>query len=263
MKVNESSVVTARSYIEYLVDKKNLDLNSVPRIAVIVYSNKIAEYFESRYVYSSINIGTRLESTLKLYRGKNNNYTFCILNGSIGAPMAAINTEELAAMGVKNIIAAGPAGYPIKRNIDNKELDNLSVFNVCCAHSYEGTTSHYYKNKNYYQPCSKLSYEILRAAHALNMRLKEGVTATTDAIYRETPSFVSKIVDQGCNLVDMECSAIFGVAQFRNISAAAILYHTDVVSTEDDRWHVNDDQFIQETEISVAKIIEKFINEQN
>lgn len=262
MKNEETSIVSPRDYVKYIVDKEGIDVTAIPNIAVISYSRNISDYFKSKYTYNAINIGSSINSVLHLYHGKNGTYSFCMLNGSIGSPIAAINTEELVEMGVKNIIVAGSAGCPVKSNSDGNALNSASVFNVSHAYSYEGTTSHYYKNKDAFQPCSTLSDSIFEAAHALNIAIKEGITATTDAIYRETPSFIENVIDKGANLIDMECAAIFGVAAYKGISAAAMLYHTDIISTENS-WHINDNQTVRALEMATAKIIERLVHEKN
>lgn len=260
MKIEEVSIVSPRDYVKYIVTKENIDLTSIPSTAIISYSNKISEYFRSRYTHTTINIGSSMNSILNLYHDKDGNPGFCILNGAVGSPIAAINTEELAEMGIKNILIVGSAGCPVKTNPRDSDLSSTSVFNVSHAYSYEGTTSHYYKNKARFGSCSILFNKIYKAAQALNISVKEGITATTDAIYRETPSFIEDVIYKGANLIDMECSAIFGVAEYKGISAAAILYYTDIISAENS-WHINDDQVIRTLETSTARIIEKLVYE--
>ena len=50
---------------------------------------------------------------------------------------------------------------------------------------------------------------------------------TTDAIYRETPEKVEFFRKKGAFTVEMECSALFAAAHFRNVEIAALLVVSD------------------------------------
>ena len=57
-------------------------------------------------------------------------------------------------------------------------------------------------------------------------------TWTTDAPYRETKSTIDK--RKGCITVEMECSALTAVSEFRKVKFAQYLYGADDVSS--DKW---------------------------
>jgi uridine phosphorylase len=259
--IKEDSLTNAKDYVNYICNKNDIDLKSIPRVAVISYSRNITERLSRKYAYGAVNIGSRVDSILNLCSSEGGKNKFCILNGSIGSPIAAINAEELIAMGVQSILAVGPAGSPIERIQNGVSLNGATIFNVSRAHSCGGTTTHYFKHKNYFHPCKNVFKRISCISNNMGVVLKQGATATTDAIYRETPSFIKNIIGCGCNLIDMECAALFAVAEYRAISSGAILYTTDLVSAENG-WHIyTEDHVIQELEETVSKIIEKFVNE--
>ena len=54
---------------------------------------------------------------------------------------------------------------------------------------------------------------------------------TTDAVYRETPEKVGNFQQQGILAVEMEVSALFSVAQFRQVELGAILVVSDELSS--------------------------------
>lgn len=68
-------------------------------------------------------------------------------------------------------------------------------------------------------------------------------TWTTDGFYRETAEMVEYRKADGCKAVDMECSALAAVAEFRNKAFGQLLYSGDFVSGSreyDDReWYNN------------------------
>ncbi|MEN8258972.1 MAG: hypothetical protein ABFS09_14020, partial [Thermodesulfobacteriota bacterium] len=56
---------------------------------------------------------------------------------------------------------------------------------------------------------------------------QQGPIWTTDAPYRELPSKIKQLIEQGIMAVDMEFSALCTVAAFRNIEFAAIMLVSD------------------------------------
>ena len=62
---------------------------------------------------------------------------------------------------------------------------------------------------------------------------RKGKTWTTDAIFRETKSKLEKRKKQGAIVVDMECSAVNVLCQFRNKKFAQIFYGSDNLGGEE------------------------------
>ena len=60
-----------------------------------------------------------------------------------------------------------------------------------------------------------------------------GKTWTTDGIYRETRGKVARRSQEGCIAVDMECSALMAVADFRGVVFGQYLAAGDDVSGEE------------------------------
>jgi purine-nucleoside phosphorylase len=59
---------------------------------------------------------------------------------------------------------------------------------------------------------------------------------TTDAIYRETPQKVAWFRDKGARAVEMECSALFAAAEYRQVKITALLVVSDSVAAESGDW---------------------------
>lgn len=63
-----------------------------------------------------------------------------------------------------------------------------------------------------------------------NIPYIKGKTWTTDAIFRETQDKIDLRVSEGCLTVEMECSALLAVAQFRNVELGQLIYGGDDLS---------------------------------
>lgn len=142
----------------------------------------------------------------------------------IGAPLAAGLFEEVIAHGFSKFVACGGAG------VLQKEIQVGKIIIPCSAVRDEGTSYHYVEP----------SREITIPKENVDCLAKElqkqqveyiiGKTWTTDAFYRETQQKIETRRKEGCITVEMECSALAAVAQFRNVQFAQYLYGGDDVS---------------------------------
>lgn len=149
-----------------------------------------------------------------------------IARSTIGAPAAAALAEELFSVGVENIVAFGFCGTLI--NIKS----HIVIPDIALRD--EGTSKSYTSDKS----------DIITIDNAL--KLKEffdsvgaestvGGVWTTDAFYRETQTAVDCAVERGCIVVDMECSALQAVCNYRNMQLYAFFLTAD--SLEDAEWN--------------------------
>ena len=69
----------------------------------------------------------------------------------------------------------------------------------------------------------------------LNVGYLKGKTWTTDAMYRETMGNRDKRVTEGCIAVDMECSALQAVCNFRGMELYQFFYGAD--SLNGSKWN--------------------------
>jgi len=142
-------------------------------------------------------------------------------NFGIGAPAAAVMLEELIAWGVKSFVSLGFAGGLVK----GLHPGNL----VLCTEALrdEGLSYHYAPEGERALPDPALSAALGSAFTSRGARYREGPTWTTDAIYRETWLEVNKRVEQGAITVEMEASALFTVARYRNVPIASCFTISD------------------------------------
>ncbi|MFO8057357.1 MAG: nucleoside phosphorylase [bacterium] len=146
----------------------------------------------------------------------------------MGAPASVYVLERLIANGARNIIMLGLGGSlsPEVKIGDMVVADSALI--------EEGTSPHYNAK-------AKVSYPSEQALLALRKALDDsgrsyhlGPAWTTDAVFRETKTKVKNYGEEGYLAVEMECSALFTVAEYRNVHLGAML----VVSDElyDLRW---------------------------
>lgn len=154
--------------------------------------------------------------------------TITVVHPGVGAPLAACFMEETAALGVRTFVAVGGAGAL------RHELDLGHAMIVTSALRDEGTSFHYAPPGRVLD-AQPLGVRVLREAFATHaIPFLTGRVWTTDGLFRETRSRVERRVAEGCQLVDMEASALIAVAKYRNLRFAQILYAGDQLAG--DEW---------------------------
>ena len=161
-----------------------------------------------------------------VYRMMIDDKPIALLHPGVGAPLACSFLEETIALGGRKFIACGGAGVL---------ASDIPVGGIIIPESAvrdEGTSYHYL-------PPSR---EVKGNQHAINV-LKTvladhniphhvGKTWTTDVMYRETRKKVNARKAEGCLTVEMETSAFFAVANFRDVIFGQLLYGGDDVGGE-------------------------------
>ena len=146
----------------------------------------------------------------------------------MGAPMTVAYMEECIAMGAKNFVVFGSCGT-LDRNIP---AGHLIV--PAAAYRDEGTSYHY-------MPASAGDYiEVGTADRTAEIIESMGLPTlktriwTTDGLYRETRRNMEARRREGCQVVDMECSAVMTLAKYRGIKAYQFVYAED--NLDDIQW---------------------------
>jgi uridine phosphorylase len=140
-----------------------------------------------------------------------------------GAPAAVSLVEVLVAAGVGTVLILGEAGSV------SPEVGVSDVVVPTFAVREEGTSYHYLPPGSTVKPSDSLLGRLRELLSREGIPFKEGGVWTTDAPFRETPGKVLRYSKAGVLAVDMECSAVFSVAAYRKVDAAAVLVVVDTL----------------------------------
>ncbi len=154
----------------------------------------------------------------------------CVVGPFIGAPYGTMLLESLIAKGAGKIVALGWCGAV------TDELDIGDILLVKKAIVDEGTSGSYKVLDHeipFSKPDLKLTEHLSDHLTGCGIAHKKATIWTTDAIYRETKKKVDYFSQRGAQAVEMECSALFSVAEYRNVSIAGILIVSDSVASKD------------------------------
>jgi len=144
----------------------------------------------------------------------------------IGAPYAVMLLETLIAWGIKKIVFLGWCGS-ISPDI---KIGDIIVPNRAIAD--EGTSKHYLHNGLFpVSPTIQLTESLKKILKDQNYFFHEGILWTTDGVFRETREKVIHFQQQHILAVEMELSAVFSVARFRQVEVCALVVVSDELSS--------------------------------
>lgn len=159
----------------------------------------------------------------------------------VGAPYAAMILETLIAWGACEVIFCGWCGALSPRAVIG------GVIAPDAAVMDEGTSPHYRRQDRgnprfcgppnepgtpgFSFPSPYLTRQLVQTAEEKGCKVLQGPIWSTDAIYRETPGKVRHYRKMDCLAVEMELSALFSVAAYREVMLAGVLVVSDDLST--------------------------------
>lgn len=142
------------------------------------------------------------------------------------APSCVAMLEELHALGAKRFVVFGNCG------VLNQQIRDCGIIIPTAAVRDEGTSFHYAPPSDEIPANPKYRGEFEAILRETGVDFTEGKVWTTDAFYRETRAKFEKRKAQGCVCVDMECSALMALAQFRGIDVFEFFYAGDNLDRE-------------------------------
>lgn len=147
--------------------------------------------------------------------------------GQVGCPACAGNLDLFHAMGITKAMFCGGGGV-LDRNI---EVGQILV--VDGAIRDEGFSCQYIAPSRVIYADKDTNEKIIRYLKKNDIPFLQGLTWTTDAIFRETPDRIALRKAEGAKIVEMEQAGCIAVAQFRHFSYGALIYGGDDLSGEE------------------------------
>lgn len=160
----------------------------------------------------NINIFTKKVYGIKGTHYKLSDNVLLSTNFGVGAPALITLCEELRMLGVENFYFIGIAG-----RLAN-EIQEAEIFKINQAISELGITKSY------------LDKEILSCSLEVKLpfNIKEAISWSTDAPFRETVDKILYYKKLKATLVDMESASLYSFAEFYNLKALCFLVGADL-----------------------------------
>ncbi len=202
--------------------RKNLQLN-LPEKAVFAFlGSYIDEYAQA---HGAEKVGEFKSSTKNypIYILNHRGQEICLVQAPVGASAATEILDWLIGYGVKKTISGGRCGVLT----DIKENSFLVPYK---ALRDEGTSYHYMPPSRYVYINQSAIHAIENAIAKHGLNCRKVVTWSTDGFYRETKEKVDYRRQEGCEAVEMECSALAACAELRNTIWGCLLFTADTLA---------------------------------
>lgn len=178
-------------------------------ICIATFSHEIEEYVVTNFKPKAVGFSKCVNGSYPIYIFKFKNIKIGFYKTMLGSPSSVGILEDVTHIfDTKKFLVFGSAG-----SLD-KEICHNKVVVPTYAYRDEGTSYHYAKAKDYIK---------IKNAKIVEKFMKEnkipyvaGRVWTTDAFYRETKNNFMKRKQEGCVAVEMECSALQAVCDFRD-----------------------------------------------
>lgn len=144
----------------------------------------------------------------------------CICQGAVGSAVSSEIVDWMIGHGVKKIVACGSCGA-----LEHFEEGELLI--PTKALRDEGASYKYLPPSRFVELDKSAIKVIEETMKEKDIKYQECVTWSTDGFYRETAEMIAYRKKEGCNVVDMECSALAAVAKFREAEFGQVLFTAD------------------------------------
>jgi uridine phosphorylase len=156
-----------------------------------------------------------------LYKATYHDQDMAIVGPVLGAPHAVMILEKLIVLGAQKILFLGWCGS-VRKGVQIADLvvPDRAVIG-------EGTSAYYPIENGDPRPSESIVRAIEESLEKCPISFHKGLIWSTDAPYRETREKVLSLQREGVLGVDMEISALFAAARFRQVEIGALLVVSD------------------------------------
>lgn len=200
---------------------------SLPDKAVFAF---VGDHVDSFAESVNADVATSIDSITKqflVYVCRHKGQDICLVQAPMGAPAAVQNLDVILSLGVKTVLATGSCG--VLHDIPENQF--IVPFRALRA---EGTSYQYAPPSRFIDLDPESVTALCNALDKRNIPYLRGTTWSTDCFFRETASIVQLRREEGCDAVDMECSALAACAQFRGARFAQLFFTADSLANVND-----------------------------
>lgn len=214
---------------------EKLDLK-LPRKCVFAFLGDCIDRYASRTNTRKVSDFVSTTKSYPIYITVYNGEQIVLCQAPAGAAPAVQLLDWLIGYGVREIISAGSCGT-LEEFPENVFLVPRKALRD------EGTSYHYAPPSRFMEINERARCAIKETILAHKQAYQEVVTWSTDGFFRETKEKVAYRKEEGCCVVEMECSALAACAAFRGITWGMILYTADTLADADNynerNWGAN------------------------
>lgn len=184
-------------------------IEGCPKVAVSCFERGTFYRIVERLGGVEIALTKTANLTIPVYRAEYKGTEIALYEADVGASACVGMLEDLFAFGVEKLVLFGTCG------VLDRSIGDCGIIIPTSALRDEGTSFHYAPPSAEIEVNPKYREEFIEILGQHKCSYTLGKVWTTDAMYRETAEKAARRKAQGCVCVDMECSAVAALAQFR------------------------------------------------
>ena len=193
-------------------------------VCLVTFSYLIEEHVLKNFKCKQVGASENVTGIQPVYVFKHKGKTIGFYKTWLGASASVGVFEDiLGVLDCDKFIFFGAAGCL------RKEISHGKVMVPTYAYRDEGTSYHYTKPKDYIK--IKNANVVAQFMKENDIPFVKGRVWTTDAIFRETQKNIDKRKSEGCIAVEMECSAMQAVCDFRNVELYYFIVGGDLLDS--------------------------------
>ena len=225
---DDSPLVSTQDYVSYICKRQNWNPDDVTLSPTVIIATP---FFLN--VYKKMVHPQKVEKTIIRNHHRIPELNVSLVEARIGAPLMAMDTEIMIALGGSRFIHLAFAGGIRTDIIPGDIIITKGALNET------GIPPLYGFDDPLIPSDSSLTQTLIDAAGKEGIPIKQGLHWCTDAPYRETWGKVKKYVNEGALCVEMEGAALFSVSKYYRVPAAAVYVITDMVGEKgwEQAWH--------------------------
>lgn len=212
------------------------DIKNLPKVAVSCFSSATFERMLGELGGEHVVNVSFANMKVPVYRTVYQGMEVALFMSYVGAAGCVGLIEDIFAMGTEKLVLFGTCG------VMDAAIQDCSIIIPNRAVRDEGTSYHYAPASDEIEANPKYIDTFVHILEQYGCKYHIGKTWSNDGFYRETRSKVARRKEQGCICVDMECSAVAALAQFRKKEVFQFFYAADNLDSEqwDERSLSND-----------------------
>ena len=197
-----------------------------PELVVSCFARATFERMLMSFRHEQVATTSMANIEIPIYRIIVKGTPIALFNAPVGASACVAILEDLIAFGMKKLVLFGTCG------VLDETIKETSIIVLQMAIRDEGTSYHYLPASDEIEVNVGLHDFLTSFLTDKGISHTVGKVWTTDGIYRETAEKLYKRKKAGAICVDMECSAVAALANFRKISICHFFYAADHLSEE-------------------------------
>jgi uridine phosphorylase len=219
MPVLQPGLLTARKMLDWRRNTGRLGRIKAPEAAILTHQASLFKALTPR-----LRGGRQKGLFCDLYvLGARSGRLGIVGNFGVGGPPTAVVVEELAALGVREIVSVDLAASLYA------EVPTGTIVLVSDAVCEDGTSKHYVPGAKEIAVADVLSGRLAATLATRDIPFTAGRVWSTDAPYRETAPEVLKYRSRDAVLVDMETAAFLAAGSALGVETASLLVAADTL----------------------------------